>query len=316
MPPPPPVTTSEFARRPSEAPVPPPSPPRGRAARIVARVMLWGLITVGALRGLVPLPAPPGPSTAAVPARPGQDGQAPRPGNFGQEQAATATAAAFLREYLTVGGDPAARPARLKRFLARGLDLDGSVSSPAGTSQYPDYVLPAAVRPLEQGVEVTVLAHLLQARSGAAHDGGTVAFVVPMVDGPKGAAVSGMPRPAPLPVDPALTTRLVALPAALAHTAAIAAGQAVVALLNGDSVTLAKLGGGAVPEARPLPDGWRAVGIAGIRPAGPPEAPTVQVLVRARPPTAGIEYLVPVRVSLRPGRDGLLVRQIDGGDMP
>src|SRR6266536_3166076 len=109
MSPPPPVTTSEFARRPSEAPVPPPSPPRGRAARIVARVMLWGLITVGALRGLVPLPAPPGPSTAAVPARPGQDGQAPRPGNFGQEQAATATAAAFLREYLTVDGDPAPR---------------------------------------------------------------------------------------------------------------------------------------------------------------------------------------------------------------
>jgi len=279
--------------------------------------MLWALITTGALHGLVPLPVlPAGSGSPAMPVRSGQDGQAPPSGTFDQEQAAAAMATAFLREYLTVDGNRAARPARLGRFLARGLDLDGSVLPRAGTSQYTDYVLPAGVRPLKEGVEVTVLAHLLQTRSGTTRDGGVVAFVVPMVGGPKGAAVGDLPRPAPVPVDPGLPTRRAALPTALARAAAVAAGQAVAALLNGDHVTLARLGGGTAPEARPLPDGWRAVGIASIRPAGPPEAPGVQVLIRARPPVAGVEYLVPVRVSLRPGRDGLLVRQIDAGGVP
>jgi hypothetical protein len=227
-----------------------------------------------------------------------------------------ATAAAFLREYVTVDHNRAARPARLRRYLAKGLNLEGSVAPQAGTSQYADYVAPAGVRSLRDGVEVIVLAHLLQDRSGEAHDAGTVAFAVPMRNGPRGAAVSGLPRPARVPVDPSLVTRSIALPAALARATAIAAGQGVAAMLNGDRVALARLGGGKVPDARPLPDGWRAVGIARIRPAGPAEAPSAQVLIRARASAAGVEYLVPVDVSLWPGPNGPVIQRIDASGEP
>jgi hypothetical protein len=137
-----------------------------------------------------------------------------------------------------------------------------------------------------------------------------------MVSGPRGIAVSGLPRPAAIPLDPGLTSRPVALPTALARATAVAAGQSVAALLNGDRAALTKLGGGTAPVVRPFPDGWRALGIATIRPAGPPEAPTAQVLVRARPPAAGVEYLVPVWISLRPGLDAPTVREVDAGGTP
>jgi hypothetical protein len=58
--------------------------------------------------------------------------------------------------------------------------------------------------------------------------------------------------------------------------------------------------------------------IAGIRPTGPAGAPTVVVDVWARPSVAGLEYLVPVRVSFRPGAGGgsQVVTEIDAGDTP
>jgi hypothetical protein len=233
-----------------------------------------------------------------------------------QDQIAMATAAAFLREYLTVDGRRAERPGRLKRYLARNVDLDGEVVPAPGISQSTDFIQPAGVKPLEDGTEVTVFAHLLQTREGAAQDGGTVAFVVPMVSGPRGMAVSGAPRPAALPIDPGPTSRTPALPTALARAAAIAAGQTVAALLDGDRAELTRLGGGATPLIRPFPSGWRPVGIADIRPAGSPDEPTVQVLVRARPPVAGVEYLVPVRVSLRSGPGVPTVREVDAGGTP
>jgi hypothetical protein len=37
------------------------------------------------------------------------------------------------------------------------------------------------------------------------------------------------------------------------------------------------------------------------------------VLVRARPPVPGIEYVVPVRVLLRPGAGTPTVREVDAG---
>src|SRR6266536_1455373 len=137
-----------------------------------------------------------------------------------------------------------------------------------------------------------------------------------MISGSSGMAVGGIPRPAALPVDAGLRSRPVALPTAAARATAAAAGQAVAAVLNRDRSALARRGGGRAPVVRPFPDGWRPVGIATILPAGPPESPTAQVLVRARPPVAGIEYLVPVSVSLRPGSNTPTVREVDAGGTP
>lgn len=315
--PPPPFTSSPYALRPSDASDPPPPPPPGRTVRVAARVLLWTLIGIAALRGVVPLPAAPGASDpVGGPAQSGLEARGSRSQVSVQDQIAMATAAAFLREYLTVDRRRAEEPGRLKRYLARGVDLDDGVIPERGASQSTDFVLPAGVQPLKEGMEVTVFAHLLQTRDGPPQDGGTVAFVVPMTSGPRGMAVGGVPRPATLPVDPGLTSRAPALPIDLARATAIAAGQTVAALLNGDQAALTRLGGGAAPVVRPFPDGWQPTGIAKIRPAGPPEAPTAQVLVRARPPVAGVEYLVPVRVSLRPGAGAPTVREVDAGGTP
>jgi hypothetical protein len=81
-------------------------------------------------------------------------------------------AAAFLREYLTVGGDRAARVERLRRFTASGVELHQSVFVPAGVAQYVDQVAVSAVRPVDAGTEVTMLVHLLQMRLGTYRDGG------------------------------------------------------------------------------------------------------------------------------------------------
>lgn len=311
----PPLTTSPYALRPSE-PDPPPPPP-GRAVRLAARVALWTLIGIAALHGILPPPAAPGGSgSVSAPDRSSLDPPRSRAPASVTDQTAMATAAAFLREYLTVDGRPAERPGRLKRYLARGVDLGHDVVSEQGISQSTDLVLPAGVQPLRDHTDVTVFAHLLRTRGGPPQDGGTVAFVVPMVSGGGGIAVGGIPRPAALPVDPGLTLQAATLPTARARATAIAAGQAVAALLNGDRAALVRLGGGAVPAIRPFPDGWRPLGITAIRPAGPAEKATAQVLVRARPPIAGIEYLVPVRVSLRPGAGNPTVQEIDAGGRP
>jgi hypothetical protein len=235
-----------------------------------------------------------------------------------QERAASAIAAAFLREYLTLGQEPASRPARLKRYLARGVDLGADVRAAGGVSQLTDSVLPERVDLLAGGVQVTVIAHLVQIRAGVAEDGGTVAFVVPLLSGPRGFAVSGLPRPAPLPLDPSLTPVVPVLPIELARATATSAGQAVAALLDEDRATLARLGGGTPPRVLPFPSGWRPVRVADIRPTGPPGTPTVVVDVWARPSVAGLEYLVPVRVSFRAGPGGAsqVVTEIDAGDTP
>lgn len=312
----PPFTSSPSALRPSASDRSRPLL-SGRAVRVAARVVLWALIGLAALRGIVPLPAVPRPSgPIGGPGDSALDTQRSPSQAAARDQIAMATAAAFLREYLTVDSRRADRPGRLKRYLARGVDVDGGVVPERGTSQSTDLVLPAGVRPLDHGMAVTVLAHLLRTRGGPAEDGGTVAFVVPMVSGPTGIAVGGIPRPAALPIDPGLTSRPVALPTALARSTAIAAGQTVAALLNGDGTALERLGGGTAPAIRPFPDGWRPLGITTIRPAGPPETPTAEVLVRARPPIAGVEYLVPVRVSLRPGPGAPSVREVDAGGTP
>src|SRR6266536_2678329 len=155
----------------------PPPPQRGRILRLVARLVLWTLIALGALRGLGPLPDRPGDDRAATttaPARPdsGHDGAVDL--GLVSDQAATATATAFLREYLTIDRDHDAWVGRLKRYLTRGLDLGTSVSVSAGTSQYVDYVQPVGTRSVRGAVEVTVLAHLLESRAGAYREGGVV----------------------------------------------------------------------------------------------------------------------------------------------
>jgi hypothetical protein len=282
----------------------PPARSRGsRALRMVARVVLWGLITAGALRGLLPTagPAPPGPAPAGPPA----------------DRRGEAVAAAFLREYLTVGDDPAARARRLGRFTVAGTELQGSVSVPEGVAQYADHVVAAGSRPVAGGIEVIVLAHVLQVRSGAYRDGGTLAFVVPLAVLPRGMAVRGRPRPTVPPIASGMSgSRPRAAPAALSRPASRVARQAVAAFVAADGRTLARLGGGRPPSSHPLPAGWHAIGVGGAEVTGTRGALAAQVAVRVRPPTGQASYVVPVRVDLAAGPGGLTVRRINGGGPP
>ena len=284
-----------------------PAPPvrsRGsRVLRMVARVVLWGLIAagaVGAVLGLHPTADRRGPAPAADP-----------------DRRSEAVAAAFLREYLTVGDDPAARVRRLGQFTVADADLRGTVSAPAGVDQYADQVVAAGTRSVAGGFEVTVLAHVLQVRSGAYRDGGTVAFVVPVAVLPRGVVVRGRPRPTALPIaSGAALSHARAAPTALARPASRMARQAVDAFVAGDRTRLARLGGGRHPPTRPLPTGWHAVGVGDAEVTEGPGALVVQVAVSVRPPTGPVSYVVPVRVDLAAGPKGLTVRRIDAGGPP
>ncbi len=299
----------------------PPPPRRGRVLRLAARLVLWTLIALGALRGLGPLPNVPGQDGKAVTTIPAQ----PEPGagrggstdaGITSDQAATATATAFLREYLTIDEDRDAWSGRLERYLASGVDPGTSISVPAGTSQYVDYVQPVSTASARGAVEVTVLAHLLESRSGAYREGGTLAFIVPLTREPRGLAVSGLPRPTSLPMAAGLTVRRAGLAPERARAVTAVARRAVNALLRRDRADLVALGGGTSPQLRPLPDGWRTSGITTVQAAGPPEEPTAQVLVLASPATTGIRYVIPIVVSLRSGPDGILVERVDAGGVP
>jgi hypothetical protein len=284
----------------------PPARPRGSGLlRIVARVLLWSLIAVGALRGLLPAPEGSAPVASTSPA---------------DDRLAAAVATAFLREYLTVGDDRAARAERLGRFTAAGVDLHRSVSVPADVAQYADLVVAGGGRSVAGGTEVTVLAHVLQARSGTYRDGGTMAFVVPLAMRQGRMAVTGPPRPTSWPVDAGMSLpRPQAPPPELPPEAARIARRAVVALVAGDSATLSRLTHGRVPPVRPLPSGWRVLGVGAVEAAvagGPAGSMTARVPVRVRPPIGQASYLVPVHVQLQAGSRGLTVRLLDLGASP
>ena len=299
---------------------PEPAPPaRARGAKllkVLARALLWSLIAVGAVRGLIPAPAGPAP-TRSAPAGPAAGSLVAGSARSSLHQQAEAVAATFLREYLTVGEDRAARAQRLSQLSARGVDLRRSVSLPAGVAQYADLVVPAGSRPVAGGVEVTVVAHVLHLRSGVYTDGGTLAFVVPLAVRREGTAVAGRPRPTGVPVTSRLALpRPAAVPASMSQLAGRVAHQAVVALITGDKAALARLGGGRAPPTRPLPSDWRTVSVGPaqvMRTAGELAA---EVPVRARPPTGPASYSLPVRVQLKTGPQGITVRQIDGGGSP
>jgi hypothetical protein len=281
---------------------PAPPPPSGSrisgVLRVLARVVLWTLVAVGALRGLLPPVHDPG--------RPGT-----APGAADRQASAVATA--FLREYLTVDGDAEGRAERLGRFTAAGVELDPSVSLRAGTTQYADQLVASDVRPVDGGVEVTVLAHLLQLRAGGYRDGGTLGFVVPLAGGTGGLVVRDAPRPASLPVAAGRRLeRSQPVPAAMARAAARVARQAVLAMAEDDAAALARLGGGAPPAVRPLPRGWRPAGVGTAEVTGPVSSLTARVALRAIAP-AGARYLVPVRVRLDAGPHGIVVLQVDAG---
>jgi hypothetical protein len=293
-------------------PAPPVHPRGSRLVRTIARVVLWSLITVGALRGFMPAPERPAPAAEAATGT-----SAVRPDGSPDDRRAAALAVAFLREYLTVGGDPAARNKRLDQFTAAGVDLRRSVSLPAGVAQYVDLVTAAGSRSVGGGIEVTVLAHVLQVRSGGYRDGGTLAFLVPMTVRRQGVAVGGPPRPTSLPVGSGISVpRPKAAPAELSRTAGRVARQAVIALVIGDMPTLTRLGGGREPSTRPFPSRWRVLSVGTAQVTGPPEAPSAQVPVRVRPPAGPASYLVPVHLRLEAGPRGLTVRQIDAGGSP
>jgi hypothetical protein len=296
----------------SSEPAPPARPRGARLLKGLARVLLWSLITVGAFRGLIPDRA--GPTSAGSPATGSSStllAEAP------EQHQAVAVAAAFLREYLTVGEDRAARAQRLGRLTVRSVDLRRSVSVPTGAAQYTDLVVPAGSRPVAGGVEVTVVAHVLQVRSDGYRDGGTLAFVVPLAVRREGMGVAGRPRPTTVPFGSRLSLpRPPALPSSISQLARRVAHQAVVALVTSDKGALARLGGGRAPSTRPLPSGWRAVSIGPAEVTGPAGAPAAQVPVRARPPTGPVSYSLPVRVQLKAGPQGVTVQQIDGGGSP
>ena len=280
----------------------PPARSRGsRVLRVAARVVLWGLIAAGALRGLLPTAEQPEPPPAGHPA----------------DRRVEAVAAAFLREYLTVGDDRAARARRLSQFSVAGTELRGSVSVPDGVAQYVDHVVAAGSSPVAGGIEVTVLAHVLQVRSGTYRDGGTLAFVVPLTVLPRGVAVSGRPRPTVSPIASGRSRASPqAAPAALSRPAGHLARQAVAAFVAADGTALTRLGGGRPPSAHPLPAGWRAIAVGGADVTGTRGALAAEVAVRIRPPTGQASYVVPVRVDLATGPSGLTVRRINGAGPP
>jgi hypothetical protein len=287
-------------------PAPPVRPRGARLLRTVARVVLWSLIAVGALRGVMPVPGPPAPGAPAT--APAASADPP------EDRRAAGVATAFLREYLTVDDDQAARAERLDQFTAAGVDLQRSVSLPTGVAQYADLVVAAGGRSVAGGIEVTVLAHVLQVRSGAYRDGGTLAFAVPLTVRREGIAVGGRPRPIPLPAASGTSIpRPRAAPAELSQAAGHVARQAVAAFAAGDTATLTRLGGGRKPATRPLPSGWRVLSVGTAEVTGPPSALTAQVTVRARPASGQARYLVPVQVRLEAGSRGFSVHAIDGG---
>jgi len=297
------------------APSEPAPPARPRGARLLkglARVLLWSLITVGAVRGLTPDragPAQTGPATSG----PVSASSAEAP----ERHRAEAVAAGFVREYLTVGEDRATRAQRLGQLTVRGVDLRRSVAVPTGVAQYTDLVVPAGSRSVVGGVEVTVVAHVLQVRSDGYRDGGTLAFVVPLAVRREGIGVAGRPRPTTVPFGSRLSLPSPrALPPSMSRLARQVAHQAVVALVTSDKAALARLGGGRAPSTRPLPSGWRAVSIGPAEVTGPAGAPAAQVPVRARPPTGPVSYSLPVRVQLKAGPQGVTVQQVDGGGSP
>jgi hypothetical protein len=338
-------------------PAPPPHPRGSRLIKGLARAVLWSLIAVGALRGLLPVPdrlatlaADPREDRRVTAAR-SRDGTRPaasgvaRSGNGAAASAAArdgtgragapaslddraaAVAVAFLREYLTVGDDPEARAERLDQLSMAGADLRRSVAVPAGVTQYADLVVAAGSAPVAGGTEVTVLAHVLQLRSGAYRDGGTLAFVVPLAVRREEVAVAGPPRPTSLPVASGSSLpRQGPAPPDLPPAARRMARQAVVALLKGDTTTLAHLGGGRAPSTRPIPSGWEALGVGAAEAAGqpggaagmagPPAGLAAIVPVRVRPPAGSATYLMPVRVQLDTGPRGLTVRRVDAGGSP
>jgi hypothetical protein len=314
----------------ADEPAPPAQPRRARLLKVLARVLLWSLITVGAVRGLMPASGGESPtssaragSASAVPAGSAPGGPAPVgatpavPAEPQGQHLAGAVAATFLREYLTVGEDRAARAKRLSQLTARGVDLRQSVSLPAGVTQYADLVVVAGDRAVPGGIEVTVLAHVLQVRSDAYGDGGTLAFVVPLAVRREGIAVAGKPRPTTVPVDfRAALPRPPAIPTSLSQLAGRVAHQAVVAFIAKDTATLGRLGGGRGPSIRPLPAGWRAVSVGPATVTGPTGELTAEVPVRARPPAGPASYSLPVRVRLKAGPQAVTVRQIDGGGSP
>jgi hypothetical protein len=288
-----------------------PAPPaRSRASRLLrtlARVALWSLIAAAALRGLAPgLTGPPrapasAPAPVATPAPPG-------------DRRGEAVAAAFLREYLTVGDDRTGRAQRLGQLAVAGIDLAGSVSVPEGVAQYADHVVPTGRRAIAGGMEVTLLAHVLQVRSGAYRDGGTLAFVVPLAVRGGRVAVAGRPRPTAPPIASGLAPpRPQAPPAAVSRPAGHMARQAVLAMVAADDTALTRLGGGRRPALRPLPSGWRATRVGDAEVTGTAGAPVAQVSLRVRPPVESTSYVVPVRVDLGAGPRGLTVRRIDAG---
>jgi hypothetical protein len=296
----------------SSEPAPPARPRGARLLKGLARVLLWSLITVGALRGLMPDRAGP---THTGPATTGS--ASAMPAEAPDQRQAEAVAAAFLREYLTVGEDRAARAQRLGQFTARGVDLRRSVAVPTGVAQYTDLVVPAGNRSVAGGVEVTVVAHVLQVRSDGYRDGGTLAFVVPLAVRREGIGIAGRPRPTTVLFGSRLSLpRPQALPPSMSQLARRTAHEAVVAFVTSDKADLARLGGGRLPSTRPLPSGWHAVSIDPAQVTGPAGALTAQVPVRARPPTGPVSYSLPVRVQLEAGPHGVTVQQIDGGGSP
>jgi hypothetical protein len=169
-------------------PAPPVAPVGPRLLRLAARLALWSLVGVGALRGLVPAPAPSAAPTTTV------------------DDRAVAVAGAFLREYLTAGDGRAGWHTRVRPFMAAGADVGDEPRLASGRSRYADQVLPSGARAAGAGLDVTVLAHVVEVKDGQYRDDRMVAYVVAVRATSDGVTVSGPPRPHALPFAPARTS--------------------------------------------------------------------------------------------------------------
>ena len=301
----PPSAAEAFPELRGAATLAPPAPPRvGRGCSgTVARVVLWSLIAVGALRGLLP------PSVDLIPwaAVAYEGGHAATPGGSQDERRAGASGRAQderrTAAWATRGGTATRAPRRAAqetipgwwrwrwrscastspsvRTNRRGLSDSVSTAWPAptcgGRSRFPG-CLPVR-RPRGGGWR--------QVGRGRSRDHrARPRPPAPLGRVPRrgdtgvrraGGRPAGRGRghgPAAshlLPIGSGLSrSRPGTAPANLSPTAGRLARQAVVAFVNGDRATLTRLGGGRAPATRPLPSGWRpmSIGTAGV--AGPP----------------------------------------------
>lgn len=114
---------------------------------------------------------------------------------------AAALSAAFLREFLTLDGNPAARGERLAPFLAEPAPSSAWAESRTGWVLWPDLVVPASVDRRPNGFAARIMTHLVSMGPDGYAGAITLRLEVPVVAIGGKLAVAGPPCPMPLLAD-------------------------------------------------------------------------------------------------------------------